>query len=154
MFRRWFKVRKWWCKVVCGGLRWFEVVEEELQDEENESKGKEIAKKAKLSKWTKVCTSSTKLGIYRKKTQPWGCMGRCWPKCFKAKRKRKISHLACHSKAWLGMVQNMVKYGSKYGLGMVLWLTKLIMWNTWKACIFGHIQPWEEKKRFDHLMVV
>ena len=36
--------------VVQGGLWWFMVVEERLQDEENESKGKEIAKKAKLSK--------------------------------------------------------------------------------------------------------
>ena len=36
--------------MVCGDLWWFEVVEERLQDEKNESKGKEIAKKAKLSK--------------------------------------------------------------------------------------------------------
>ena len=44
MFVGWFKVRGWWCKMVCDGLWWFEVVEEELQDEENESKGKEIAR--------------------------------------------------------------------------------------------------------------
>ena len=50
MFVRWFEVREWWCKVVCGGLRWFEVVEERLQDGENMKAKKGNAKKAKLGK--------------------------------------------------------------------------------------------------------
>ena len=57
-----------WFKVVWGGGNASLVVVKERQDEEKWEQRKGNCKKAKLSKWSKMCTRSTKLGIYRKNT--------------------------------------------------------------------------------------